>query len=127
MNPDQVYFSDGLTEELIANLSRLKDMRIVCRTISMQYKGTNKDIRTIGKEISVRYILEGSVRKYQDNLRISAQLIDVSNDNQLWAETYKGKLADVFDIQEQVSRQILEALRIKLVPTKRYCLQNGLR
>ena len=123
-DPEQGYFSDGLTEELIANLSRLKDMRIVSRTTSMQYKGTTKDIQTIGREISVRYILEGSVRKYQDNIRITAQLIDVRNDNHLWAETYKGKLADVFDIQEQVSRQILDALRIKLAPTENVLLSK---
>jgi adenylate cyclase len=117
-DPEQEYFSDGLTEELIANLSRLKDMRIVSRTTSMQYKGTKKDIGTIGREISVHYIMEGSVRKSQDNLRITAQLIDVRNDTHLWAETYKGKLADVFDIQEQVSREIMDALKIRLTPTE---------
>ncbi len=117
-DPEQEYFSDGLTEELLANLARLKDMRIVSRTTSMVYKGTTKDIQAIGRELGVRYILEGSVRKSGDNLRITAQLIDVGNDKHLWAETYKGKLADVFDIQEQVSRQILDALRIRLTTTE---------
>jgi TolB-like protein/class 3 adenylate cyclase/Tfp pilus assembly protein PilF len=115
---EQEYFSDGLTEEIIINLSRLKEMRTVSRTTSMQYKGTKKDIQTIGKEINVRYIMEGSVRKSQDNLRITAQLIDVENDTNLWAETYKGKLEDVFDIQEQVSREIVDALRIRLTPAE---------
>ena len=117
-DPEQEYFSDGLTEELISNLSRLKHMRIISRTTSMQYKGTKKDIQTIGREINVCYILEGSVRKSQDSLRITAQLIDVINDTNLWAETYKGKLADVFDIQEQVSRQIIDALKIRLTTTE---------
>ena len=116
------YFSDGLTEEIIANLSRLKDMRVVSRTTTMQYKGTKKDIKTIGRELGARYIMEGSVRKFQDNLRITAQLIDVETDAQLWAETYKGTLADVFDIQEQVSKQIVDALMVKLSPTEKVVL-----
>lgn len=115
---EQEYFSDGLTEEIIINLSRLKDMRTISRTTSMQYKGTKKDIQTIGKEINVRYIMEGSVRKSQDNLRITAQLFEVENDTNLWAETYKGKLSDIFDIQEQVSREIADALRIRLTPAE---------
>jgi len=119
---DSDYFSDGLTEELIANFSRLKDVRVVSRTTSMQYKGTKKDIKTIGRELGVRYIMEGSVRKFQDNLRITAQLIDVESDAQLWAETYKGKLADVFDMQEQVSKQIVDALMVKLTPTEKVVL-----
>ncbi len=118
------YFSDGLTEELILNLSRLKDMRVVSRTTSMQYKGTTKGIRDIGKELGVRYIIEGSVRKFEDNLRITAQLIDVEKDAQLWAESYKGKLADVFDIQEQVSQQIVDALMVKLSPTEKVALSK---
>jgi non-specific serine/threonine protein kinase len=116
------YFCDGLMGELIANLSRLKDIRVVSRTSSMQYKGTKKDIKTIGRELDARYIIEGNVRKFQDNIRITAQLIDVETDAQLWAETYKGTLADVFDIQEKVSRQIVDALMVKLTPTEQVVL-----
>jgi serine/threonine protein kinase/Flp pilus assembly protein TadD len=119
---DNEYFSDGLTEELIVNLSRLKDIEVVSRTTSMQYKGTKKDIKTIGRELGARYMLEGSVRKFQDNLRIAVQLIDVDVDRQLWAESYKGKLEDVFDIQEQVSKQIVDALMLKLSPTEKVVL-----
>ncbi len=115
-DPEQEYFSDGLTEELITNLSRLKEMRIISRTTSMLYKGSKKPIQTIGSELGVQYILEGSVRKSNDNLRINAQLIDVGNDNHLWAESYRGNMGDVFDIQEQVSRQIVDALKITLTP-----------
>ncbi len=118
------YFSDGLTEELIMNLSRLKDMRVVSRTTSMQYKGTNKGIKDIGRDLGVRYIIEGSVRKFQDNLRITAQLIDVEKDAQLWAETYKGNLSDVFDIQEKVSKQIEDALTLKLTPMEKEVLEK---
>jgi len=113
------YFGDGLTEELTANLSRLKEMRVISRTTTMQYKGTKKDIKIIGRELGARYIMEGSVRKFQDDLRITAQLIDVENDEQLWAETFKGKLADIFDIQEKVSKQIVDALMVKLTPTEK--------
>ncbi|HKJ81646.1 MAG TPA: protein kinase [Ignavibacteriaceae bacterium] len=119
---DSDYFADGLTEELIANLSRLKDIRLVPRTTSMRYKGTNKDIKTIGRELGTRYILAGSVRKFQENLRITVELIDVDTDAQLWADTYKGKLADVFDIQENVSKQIVDMLMVKLTPTEKIVL-----
>jgi TolB-like protein/Flp pilus assembly protein TadD len=113
------YFGDGLTEELTANLSRLKEMRVISRTTTMQYKETKKDIKIIGRELGARYIMEGSVRKFHDDLRITAQLIDVENDEQLWAETFKGKLADIFDIQEKVSKQIVDALMVKLTPTEK--------
>jgi len=116
------YFSDGLTDELIANLSRLKDIRVVPRTSSVQYKGTKKDIKNIGRELGARYMLAGSVRKFQDNLRITVELIDAETADQLWAETYKGTLADVFDIQEQVSKQIVDALMVKLTPTEKVVL-----
>ncbi len=121
ISPDKEndYFSEGLTGELIANLSRLKDVKVISRTTSMQYKDTKKDIKTIGRELSARYIIEGNVRKFGDDLRITAQLIDVESDTQLWAETYKGKLADVFDIQEKVSKQIVDALMVKLTPTEK--------
>ncbi len=88
----------------------------------MQYKGAKKDVKTIGRELGVRYIMEGSVRKFQDNLRITVQLIDVESDRQLWAESYKGKLEDVFDIQEQVSKQIVDALMLKLSPKEKVVL-----
>ncbi len=121
ISPDKEndYFGEGLTGELIANLSRLKDMKVVSRTTTMHYKDTQKDIKTIGRELDARYIIEGNVRKFGEDLRITAQLIDVSSDTQLWAETYKGKLADVFDIQEKVSKQIVDALLVKLTPTEK--------
>ena len=118
------YFGDGLTDELIVSLSQLKDFDVMSRTNSMQYKNTSKDIKTIGKELGIRYLLEGSVRKFQDNLRITVQFIDVESGRQLWAESYKGTLADVFDIQEQVSKQIVDALMIKLTPTEKTVLSK---
>ncbi len=124
ISPDKEsdYFGDGLTEELIVNLSKLKEIRVVPRATSMQYRGSNKDVKTIGRELGTRYILSGNVRKFQDNLRISVELIDNETEEQIWAETYKGKLADVFDIQEQVSKQIVEALMVKLSPKEKIVL-----
>ncbi|MBI1804714.1 MAG: protein kinase [Ignavibacteria bacterium] len=124
MSPDKDsdYFCDGLTEELIVNLSKLKDIRVVPRSKAMQYKGTTKEVKVIGRELGTRYVLSGNVRKFQDNLRISVELIDIEIDEQLWAETYKGKLEDVFDIQEQVSKQIVDALMVKLSPSERVVL-----
>lgn len=121
-DPENEYFSDGVTEELIANLAVLKDMRVVSRFTSRQYKATKKDIRTIGQELGVRYVVEGSVRRYRDDLRITATLIDVESDRQLWAETYKGTMADVFDIQEKASKQIVDSLMVKLTPIEKVAL-----
>jgi serine/threonine protein kinase/Tfp pilus assembly protein PilF len=119
---DNEYFSDGLTEELILNLSRLKNVQVTSRTTTMQYKGTKKDVKTIGKELGARYILEGSVRKFRNDLRITAQLVDVEADSQLWTGKYKGTLEEVFDIQEQVSEQIVDALMVRLSPTEKLVL-----
>ncbi|MFI5263947.1 MAG: TIR domain-containing protein [Candidatus Kapaibacterium sp.] len=113
------YFSDGLTEELITSLSSLSEVEVVSRIVSMQYKGTKKDLKTIGRELEARYIVAGSIRKMGDNLRISAQLVDAETNRQLWAQTYKGKLDDIFDIQEQVGQQIADSLKLKLTLTEK--------
>jgi adenylate cyclase len=113
-DPEQEYFSDGLTEELISNLSKLKEMRVISRTTSMKYKNTTKDTKAIGKETNATFVMEGSVRKFGNNLRITAQLIDAIKDVHLWSETFRGSLDDIFDIQETVSVKIVEALRIQI-------------
>lgn len=123
-DPEQEYFSDGLTEELILNLSRINDIRVISRTTSMQYKGTTKDVKTIGNETGVTYVVEGSVRKHKDDLRITAQFIDANNDTHLWAETYRGSMEDVFDIQEKVSGKIVDALRMQLSHKEKQTLQK---
>jgi len=113
---EQDYFCDGMTEELISDLSKIGSLRVISRTSSMMLKGTKKDMPTIAREVHVRYVLEGSVRKAGNALRITAQLIDASTDAHLWAEKYGGTLDDVFDIQEKVSRSIVDALKLKLTP-----------
>ena len=116
ISPDQEtdYFSDGLTEELIARLSLVGEIELISRWASMQYKGRKQDIHVIGSELGARYIVGGSVRRFQDSVRITVQLVDVGTNRQLWGNTYKGKLDDIFDIQEQVAQQIVEALKLKL-------------
>jgi len=123
-DPEQEYFSDGLTEEIISNLSKLKDTKVISRTTSMKYKNTTKDTKTIGKETSADFILEGSVRKAGNNLRITAQFIDACRDVHLWAQSFRGTLDDIFDIQEDVSSKIVEALRLQLSSEEKVTLQK---
>jgi TolB-like protein/Tfp pilus assembly protein PilF len=115
-DPDQEYFSDGLTEELIADLSKVRALRVISRTSAMLLKGSQKDVPTIARDLNVRYVLEGSVRRAGNNLRITAQLIEAATDAHLWAEKYTGTLEDVFDLQERLSRRIVEALKVTLTP-----------
>ena len=111
---DNEYFSDGLTEEIIADLSKVRALHVISRTSAMQLKGAKKDVRTIGSELGVRYVLEGGVRKAGNSLRITAQLIDAITDAHLWSEKYSGTLDDVFEVQERVSREIVRALNVTL-------------
>jgi len=123
-DPEQEFFSDGLTEEIISNLSKLRDMRVISRTTSMQYKNTTKDIKTIRNETDTSYILEGSVRKSGSHLRITAQFIDARRDIHMWADTYRGNVQDVFEIQDKVSAKIVEALRMQLTDNEKNSLQK---
>lgn len=124
ISPDKEtdYFSDGLTEELIARLSLVREIELISRWASMQHKGRIQDIRAVGTELGARYIVGGSVRRFQESVRVTVQLVDVSTNRQLWGNTYKGKLDDIFDIQEQVAQQIVEALKLKLSFSERVSL-----
>ena len=123
-DPDNEYFSDGLTEELITDLARVRALRVISRTSSMQLKGSTKGIRAIGRELGVGHVLEGSVRKAGNALRITAQLIDAQTDAQLWSEKYTGTVDDIFDLQERVSRAIVEALDVALSPAESHRLAD---
>ena len=115
-DPEQEYFSDGLTEEIITDLSHIENLLVISRSSAMTFKGTKKKLKEIAREVNVQYVLEGSVRKAGNNLRITAQLIDASNDAHIWADKLSGTLDDVFDIQEKVSRSIVDTLEVKLSP-----------
>jgi TolB-like protein len=123
-NPEDEYFSDGLTEEIITNLAHLQSLRVISRSTSMVLKGTSKDIMTIGQELGVNYVLEGSVRKFENKIRITAQLIDASTDEHLWAERFDGTLDDIFDVQERIAKNIADTLKIKLSPEEKINLTN---
>ncbi len=113
-NGDQEYFGDGIAEELISGLTKIDGLRVIARTSSFQFKGTNEDITAIGKKLNVGTVLEGSVRQAGNRIRLTAQLIDVSNDSHLWTETYDRELDDIFEVQDDVARQVIDALSAKL-------------
>jgi non-specific serine/threonine protein kinase len=108
-----------MTEEIITDLSHVLELLVISRSSAMTFKGTTKKIPEIAGELNIRYVLEGSVRKAGNDLRITAQLIDATNDAHIWAQKFTGTLADVFDIQEKVSRSIVDALKLKLTPEDR--------
>ena len=115
---DSEHFADGLTDELITDLSMIKTLRVISRQSAMQLKGSQKDLRTIAREVGARYVLTGSIRRAGSSLRVTAQLVDARADTQLWADKFNGTLEDVFEIQERMSRQIVDALRLRLTPTE---------
>ncbi len=112
---EQEYFCDGLTEELINALSRIKDLRVVARTSAFSFKGGNYDIRTVGRKLNVKTVLEGSVRKEGDRIRVTAQLINVMDGYHLWSERYDREVKDVFNIQDEISLSIVDVLKVKLL------------
>jgi adenylate cyclase len=119
------YFADGLTEELIAVLSRLKGLRVIARTSVSQYKTAPKSIRQIGAELGVGAVLEGSVRRSGDRLRITLQLIDVSTEEHRWAESYDREMKDVFEIQADVAERTAHALRLELIGSEREAVRKA--
>jgi TolB-like protein len=111
---DQEYFSDGLSEALIDQLSRSQDLRVIARTSSFQFKGRNEDVRSIAEKLGVAHILEGSVRKAGNALRITAQLIRASDGSHLWSQTYERSFNDIFQVQDEISATVSQALKATL-------------
>ena len=112
--PSNEYFSDGISEELLNVLARIETLRVAARTSSFAYKGQNQNVQEIGRALNVNTILEGSVRKSGDRLRVTAQLIDVESGYHLWSDTYEATLDDVFAIQDQIAMNIVEQLQLEL-------------
>jgi len=113
-DPEQEYFSDGVSEELLNTLAQVPGLRVISRASSFSFKDKDVDIPTLAKRLNVAHVLEGSVRKMGNQVRITAQLIDVSTDSHLWSETYDRQLGDIFVIQDEISGQIVQALKITL-------------
>jgi len=113
-DPGQEYFSDGITEDIITELSRFRSLFVIARNSTFTFKGGAVDVRNIGRQLSVRYIVEGSVRRAGNRIRITAQLIDAEAGNHIWADRYDRELADVFDVQDEVTRQIVTNIAPRL-------------
>jgi serine/threonine protein kinase/Flp pilus assembly protein TadD len=125
--PEEEYFSDGMTEEIISRLSAIHDLRVISRTSTMKYKGTQKTIREIGFELGIDYVLEGSVRwnskgGSRNRVRITPQLVRVSDDTQLWSERYDRIIDDIFVVQSEIAEQVIQRMEITLLEPERQVL-----
>jgi len=109
-DPEQEYFTDGITEDIITELSRFHALFVIARNSSFSYKGQSPDVRRVGKELGVRYVLEGSIRRSAQRIRVTGQLIDALTGNHLWAEKYDRVLEDIFEVQEELTRSIVAAI-----------------
>jgi adenylate cyclase len=117
-DPKDAYFADGLTEEMITVLSQLRELRVIARTSVMPYKSTSEGVAQIGAELGVEAVLEGSVRKSGEELRIDVQLIDVDTQEHTWAHTYDRKLGDVFALQTEIAKRVAKQLKVNMKPTE---------
>lgn len=118
-DPQQDYFSDGMTADLITDLSRLSALSVIARNSVFTYRHENVDVRKVGEELGAQYVIEGSVRKEGNEVRISARLIDSSNGYNLWAERFDGTLNNVFALQDEVTARIVKSLKLTLTETER--------
>ena len=123
-DPEQEYFCEGIAEELINGLGRIKDLRVASRTSAFQFKGTKHDIREIGERLNVEKVVEGSVRKSGNQIRITVQMVNVTDGYRLWSERYDRKLEDIFVIQDEIAESIVRALEVTLSPKERRAIQN---
>ncbi len=125
-DPADEYFADGMTEELIATLSQIRDLRVIARTSSMHYKGEKKSAAEIGKELSVGSMIEGSVRRAGNRLRITVQLLDTRTEEHLWSQNYDRSLEDVFAIQSEIAQNVSREMRAKLFASVKQNIEKGL-
>src|SRR5438874_7458629 len=121
---EQEYFSDGISEDIITDLSNVSALHVVSRNTAFTFKGKQVDVRQVASQLNVSHVLEGSVRKAGGRVRITAQLIDGSNDSHVWAQRYDRDLNDIFAIQDEISHAIVEALRVKLLPEEKKAIEQ---
>ncbi len=124
-DPENEYFSDGIAEEIINSLTKVQALDVVSRTSAFAFRSTNEDIREIGRKLEVRTVLEGSVRKAANRLRVTAQLIDVQSGYHLWSERYDREIADIFAIQDEIADNIVKALRVVLTAREHMALKKS--
>ena len=123
-DPEQAYFSDGISEDIITDLSKISGLIVIARNSSFTYKGKSVNAQQIGQELRVRYLLEGSVRKAGGQVRINAQLIDASSGHHLWADRYDGDMSDIFALQDKITRKIISALALRLSASEQKALTD---
>ena len=123
-DPEQEYFSDGITEDVITDLSKVSALAVVSRNSAFMYKGKLVDVPKVARELKVQYVLEGSVRKSGGRVRISAQLVDGANNDNVWAERYDRDLSDIFALQDEISEAIVKALKLKLLPEEKKAIEQ---
>ncbi|MFQ5944808.1 MAG: adenylate/guanylate cyclase domain-containing protein [Anaerolineae bacterium] len=124
-DPENEYFADGMTEEILAHLSKIRALKVAARTSAFRFKGKEVDLREVGRELGVRTVLEGSVRKHADRLRITAQLIDAADGFHLWSDQYDRNLDDVFEIQSEIAQRVAEALEIELLGDEKQAIDEA--
>jgi adenylate cyclase len=122
---EQEYFSDGISEDIITDLSKIGGLTVIARNSSFAYKGRSLDVRTIGHDLGVRSVLEGSIRRAGNRVRITAQLIDAASGSHLWAERYDREWTDIFEVQDDVTHRIVDALKLTLTPAEKAELADG--
>lgn len=122
--PDQEYFSDGLTEDIITDLSRISGLHVIARQSSFAYKGEDIDIRALGRELQASYVLQGSVRRSNDRVRVSASLVDIERGTNIWADRYDHTVTDVFELQDEITRTIVSALAVSLTSEEERYLES---
>ena len=120
-DPEQEYFSDGITEDIITGLSKIPGLLVISRNSTFIYKGKAVKVQEVGKELGVQYVLEGSIRKAGDRVRITAQLIDAESGHHLWAERYDRNVSDIFAIQDEITVELMRAMQVKLTEGERAC------
>jgi len=113
-DPEQAYFADGMAEDIITDLSKISGLFVIARNSSFRYRGDNVAVKMVGRELGIKYVLEGSVRRAGDQVRVNAQLIDATTGGHIWAERYDGNLQDIFALQDRVANQIVKALALRL-------------
>ena len=118
-DPEQEYFSDGISEDIITDLSKIAGLTVIARNSSFTYKGRSVDVREIGRELGVRSVLEGSIRRAGQRVRITAQLIDAESGGHLWGDRYDRDLTDIFEVQDDVTHRIVDALKLTLSPAEK--------
>ncbi|HET8749346.1 MAG TPA: TIR domain-containing protein [Sphingomicrobium sp.] len=123
-DPEQEYFSDGISEDIITDLSKVSALSVIARNTAFTFKGQTVDVKEVAKTLGVTYVLEGSVRKAGNRVRITAQLIDGAEGDHVWADRYDRDLDDIFEIQDEISKEIVRALRLKLMPAEELAIEK---